>query len=84
MSKRRVDRHASEIGVGHTAGHVKMLEDADPASVEVDPKLAGQSLVDRCRPGARDAQDPNPLSPSWDMNLIPISTKTAARKPYDP
>lgn len=44
MSKRRVDRHASEIGAGHTAGHVKMLEDADPASVEVDPILAGQSL----------------------------------------
>lgn len=63
MSKRRVDRHASEIGVGHTAGHVKMLDGADPASVEVDPKLAGQSLVDGCHPGARDAQDPSLLSP---------------------
>ena len=38
-----MDRHASEIGAGHTAGHVKMLDGADPASVEVDPELAGQT-----------------------------------------
>lgn len=51
-------------------------------SVVADPRDAGQSLVDGCHPGARHVRGPTLLSPSWDMNLIPISTKTAARKPH--